>query len=116
MGGGSGGEDVVDQDEVAPGEALGRGGKAEGLLEIRQSLLPRQGRLSVGGQDAGEGLLARKAQFLREREGDFEGLVVAATAEAAAMERHWDQDGVEELPEAVIAAQGLGTEPRKVSP
>lgn len=91
---GTGGEDVVDQDN--PGsfrglQSFSLSGQGNGTLQVLQALASRESRLCWRGADSLERANHGKLEKSSEVSGDFMGLVVVALLFPRAVKRYWDE-------------------------
>jgi hypothetical protein len=95
VGGGAGGEDIVDEEDgSAGGVACGAPAEVEGGFEIEEPVFAAEGGLGGGVAEAAEGVDDGEAGEGAEGVGEFSGLVEFAFAEAARVEGDWDEDPV----------------------
>lgn len=92
--GGSGGEDVVDEDDsmlggVEPAAAVA--GEIKGTAEVGHALRTAEARLAVGRSSPAQRVEHGQSEVDGQRAGDFLGLVEVAVAQAASVERHGHQ-------------------------
>lgn len=106
VGGGAGGEDIIDEEDrfsLEAAEFLFPAAQAEGVPEVFKALGPGEENLLGGGADAPEGIFDREAGEAGEGAGHFVGLVEPAPLFAFPVERDGDEDPVILLGEAGVA-------------
>ena len=74
----SSGENVVDEDEISPGNLFGISPQLEGFSEVFSPFFTREGRLPRGGSNPFESKVAVESKLGRERASDSLCLIEAA--------------------------------------
>jgi hypothetical protein len=107
MGGGAGGQNIIDQDEVAVAKALRLDLESEGLVEVGQSLATSESGLSVGGADPFEGWQEFELKLDSQRVCNRVGLVELPLAETAGVQGYRNEKRGLKFPQAVVDVKGV---------
>jgi len=114
VGGRTGGEDVIDEDNLLSVELLSMAFfDLEGVAEVRKTLFPVELGLGLGGAFADEGVGKSEVAELGEFAGQFVGLVSVPPLLPPPVEGDRNDEGIAKVAEALVFEKAFLKEGRK---